>query len=78
MMYTLLDFHLVIVQFIVELHIRTVIFIVTEVVFLYEKYIIDSKIMFCLSVHRSPAQGYSDQVILQAGILLADEPRWIS
>ena len=27
---------------------------------------------------RSPAQGYSNQVILQAGILLANEPRWIS
>ena len=33
-----------------------------------------SLFLFC----RSPAQGYSDQVILQAGILLANEPRWLS
>ena len=33
----------------------------------------------CVSLSsRSPAQGYSNQVILQAGILLANEPRWIS
>lgn len=31
----------------------------------------------CLSF-RSPAQGYSDQVILQARLLLANAPRWKS
>lgn len=34
--------------------------------------------LFSFPSCRSPAQGYSDQVILQAGILLANEPRWLS